>query len=82
MAALMDLRPAIAKLRMTAAFRVTPPYLRAVWENGTHHAYHDGHHAGSAKRQVYAFTALHMGGVHEPWYGDRRRYVLSLREGQ
>ena len=82
MAALMDLRPAIAKLRMTAAFRVTPPYLRTVWENDTHHAYHDGHHAGSAKRQVYAFTALHMGGVHEPWYGDRRRYVLSLREGQ
>jgi hypothetical protein len=81
MAALMDLRPAIAKLRMTAAFRVTPPYLRAVWENGTHHAYHDGHHAGSAKRQVYAFNALHMGGVHGPWYGDRRRQMPSLREG-
>jgi hypothetical protein len=81
MAALMDLRPAIAKLRITAAFRVTLPYLRPVWENDTHHAYHDGHHAGSGKPQVYAFTALHLGGVHGPWYGDRRRHMPSLREG-
>jgi hypothetical protein len=80
-AALMDLRLAIAKLRITAAFRVTLPYLRAVWENGTHHAYHDGHHAGIGKRQAYAFTALHMGGVHGPWYGDRRLHMPSLREG-
>jgi len=78
MAALMDLRPAIAKLRMTVAFRVTLPHLRADWENDTHHAYH---HAGSGKRQVHAFTALHMGGVHGPLHEDHRRHTPSLREG-
>jgi hypothetical protein len=83
MAALMDLRPAIAKPRMTPAFRVTPPYLRrAVWGNDTHHAYRDGHHAGSGKRQVHAFAALHVGKVHGPWHGDRGRHMPSLREGQ
>ena len=80
-AALMDLRLAIANLRTTAAFRVTLPYLRAVWENDTHHAYHDGLHAGIGKLQAYAFTALDMGGGHEPWYGDRRLHMPCLREG-
>jgi hypothetical protein len=74
----MDLRLAIAKLRITAAYRVTLPYLRAVWEYDTHHAYH---HAGIGKRQAFAFTVLHMGGVHKPWYRDRRLHMPCLREG-
>jgi hypothetical protein len=47
MAALMDLRPAVAKLRMIGAFRVTLPYLRTLWVNDTHEAYFDGHVSGS-----------------------------------
>jgi hypothetical protein len=38
-----------------------------------------GPRAEGGKRQVYAFAALLVGGVHGPWCGDRRRRVTSLR---
>ncbi len=43
----MDLAKCLDKCQMIAAFRVVLPYLRTVWENDTHEAYFDGHHAGS-----------------------------------
>ena len=47
MAALLDLRPAIAKLRMIEAWRAMMPYLLHVWGLDTEQAYFDGHAAGS-----------------------------------
>jgi hypothetical protein len=45
--ALMDLRPAVAKLRMIEVSRVIGPYLQSAWENDVYRAYFDGHEAGS-----------------------------------
>jgi len=47
MLAYMDLAKCLDKCQMIAAFRVVLPYLCTVWENDTHGAYFDGHHAGS-----------------------------------
>jgi hypothetical protein len=47
MAALMDLRPAIAKLRMIEVSRVVGPYLQNAWRDDVYRAYFDGHESGS-----------------------------------
>jgi hypothetical protein len=43
----MELAKCLDKCQMIAACRVALPYLCTVWENDTHEAYFDGHHAGS-----------------------------------
>ena len=43
----MDLRPAVAKLRMIEVSRVVGFYLRTAWENDVYRAYFDGHESGS-----------------------------------
>jgi hypothetical protein len=47
MAALMDLRPTVAKLRMIEVSRVVGPYLQSVWRDDVYRAYFDGHESGS-----------------------------------
>jgi hypothetical protein len=47
MVVLMDLRPAVAKLRMIEVSRVVGPYIQSAWENDVYRAYFDGHESGS-----------------------------------
>jgi hypothetical protein len=63
MLAYMDVAKCLDKIHMIEAFRVTLPYLRTVWENDTHKAYFDGHHAGSA----YAWSKAGKGGSPPGW---------------
>ena len=55
MAALMDLRYTVAKLRMIDAFRVTFPYWNTLAQNDAALAYFEGHEAGS--RYVWSKAA-------------------------
>ena len=45
---LLDLRSRMDKVQMIDAFRVTFPYLSAVWNEDAHEAYLDGHRSGSS----------------------------------
>lgn len=66
MAVLMDLRPAIAKLRMIEAWRVMMPYMLHVWGLDTEQAYFDGHSAGSR----HAWTVAGKRGEPPGWEKD------------
>jgi hypothetical protein len=44
---LLDLRQRMDKVQMIDAFRVALPYMDTLYQNDTHHAYFDGHMAGS-----------------------------------
>jgi hypothetical protein len=65
MAALMDLRPAIAKLRMIEAWRLMP-YLLHVWGLDTEQAYFDGHSTESR----HAWSKAGKGGEPPGWEKD------------
>jgi hypothetical protein len=47
MLAYADLAKCLDKLQMIGAFRAMMPHLLTVWQDDTHAAYFDGHHAGS-----------------------------------
>jgi len=61
----LDLAPRLAQLQMIEAFRVTQPYVRAVWKDDADSAYFDGHHSGSR----HAWRAAGMEGD-PPGWGD------------
>ena len=44
---LLDVRQRMDKVQMIDAFRVALPYMDTLYQNDTHHAYFDGHIAGS-----------------------------------
>src|SRR3712207_6268984 len=66
MLAYMDLARCLDKCQMIAAFRIVLPHLRTVWENDTHEAYLDGHHAGSR----HAWSKAGKGGEPPGWEQD------------
>jgi hypothetical protein len=61
-----DLVKCLDKLQMIGAFRAMMPHLLTAWENYTHAAYFDGHHAGSH----HAWRLAGKGGAAR--MGDRR----------
>jgi hypothetical protein len=66
MAALMDFRHTIAKLRMIEAFRVALPYARTLAQNDAADAYYEGHETGSR----YAWSKAGRGGDPPGWEAD------------
>jgi hypothetical protein len=77
MLAYMDLAKCLDKCQMIAAFRVVLPYLRTVWENDTHEAYFDGHHAGSH----YAWRKAGKEGESPGWERDDEKAERNADPG-
>jgi hypothetical protein len=61
-----DLAKCLDKLQMIGSFRAMMPRLLTAWENYTHTAYFDGHHAGSR----HAWRLAGKGGEPPGWETD------------